>query len=98
MATGFWVLSKGEKLFITNRHSLDLSMKYKKNTYKLTKTEIELRTKIGGKFEFETRFFEVKSPSLLFGLNTDLAIIVDPKFCRFPGVFGHLNLELPFWE
>jgi hypothetical protein len=98
IATGVWILSKGKKLFVTNRHSLDLSMKYQKNTYKLTKTEIELRIKVGGRFQLETRFFEVKNPSFLFGLNTDLAVIVEPEFDPFPGVFGHLCLELSVWE
>ena len=53
IATGMWVLSNEKKIFVTNKHSLDLSMKYKENTCKLIKIEIELREKSGNNFSPE---------------------------------------------
>ena len=97
IATGIWVISKEKKILVTNKHSLDLSMKYRSNTCKLIKTEIELRKKEDNNFSSETRFFEVLNPSYIFGTNIDLALIVNPVF-EHSEKFEHLSLNLSEWE
>ena len=73
-------------------------MKYKENTCKLIKTEIELREKSGNNFSSETRFFDVINPSYIFGKNIDLVLIVNPEFDQSAENFGHLSLNLAEWE
>lgn len=57
IATGIWVISKEKKILVTNKHSLDLSMKYRRNACKLIKTEIELRKKEGNNFSSKISFY-----------------------------------------
>lgn len=88
LATAFWVSNKkGEKIFITNKHNIDPTLKKGDDTlFKLKSLYIELRKQINengkSRITYETKFFEVRNPidELKVSDTADCAIIVDPEF------------------
>lgn len=101
IATGFWVLTEiGNRIFVTNKHSLDISMKYSsKEKFDFIALELELRKKKNDNFMPETEFFYVslEATKIIYGEKTDLALIVNPGLQGDIRNFGVQFLKLSDW-
>jgi hypothetical protein len=96
IATGLWMSSKGKIFFVTNRHTLDLSMKYTK-PHTLVHLQIELRKKNTSGFSQETKFFKVQNSSIILGDRVDLAIIIAPTYEESVEGFEYRTLDVDQW-
>jgi hypothetical protein len=88
--TGFWLTSQsGKKIFVTNKHNVDPSIKFpptpqRPTEYSLDKISIELRHYEFGQPTEKTEFFDVENRDdcLVSSLMADCAVLVEPKFYK----------------
>jgi hypothetical protein len=100
--TGFWMcLASGKICFITNRHNVDPSISFPKNSdLRLQTVEIELRRIVQTDdddtiYDLETRFFELHDDCKLFvSENSDCAVIM----ANFKNPSKDFPIHAPFEE
>lgn len=87
IGTGFWIGVKDQRIFITNKHNVDPTLKFGDTELELFSIHIELRKLYIQEDESvdelsKTDFFEVKNfeNSLKISKNADCAILVAPEF------------------
>lgn len=88
--TGFWLKHEGERVFVTNKHNVDPTLKLGSSiTYVLESCDIELRLFSGQNPQSATKYFSVDivcTPPVL-SADADVALFVAPKFTTTCGAY-----------
>lgn len=88
--TGFWLKHEGERVFVTNKHNVDPTLKLGSSTaYVLESCDIELRLFSGQNPQSATKYFSVDiacTPPVL-STDADVALFVAPKFTETFGAY-----------
>lgn len=93
--SGFWITWNKSKIFVTNKHNVDPTLKEGKDTQlRLENVEIELRKMEGVNPHKETQFFSINniSGSLSKSDLADVAIFCDPTFLNNLENYGAGNV------